>query len=88
LIRINDCHPFKVEPIALKTSEMVMTANIGVLDRTLRIVAGLVLIAFALGLFGSAYQTVWGWIGIIPLATGVVSWCPLYTLLGMNTCAR
>jgi hypothetical protein len=65
-----------------------MTANVGVLDRTLRIVAGLVLVGFALGLFGSAYQTVWGWIGVIPLATGVVSWCPLYGLLGMNTCAR
>jgi hypothetical protein len=85
LIRINDCHPFKVEAIARKAVEVVMTANVGVLDRTLRIVAGLVLIGFALGLYGSAYQTVWGWIGIIPLATGAVSWCPLYRLLGINT---
>ena len=65
-----------------------MTANVGIVDRTLRIVAGLILIALALGLFGSAYQTVWGWIGIVPLVTGLVSWCPLYAVLGMNTCGR
>lgn len=85
MIRINGYLPFKMEAIARKAVEMVMTANIGVMDRTLRVVAGLVLIGFALGLFGSAYQTVWGWIGIIPLATGAVSWCPLYRLLGIST---
>ena len=53
-----------------------MTANVGTIDRVLRIVVGLALIAAALGLFGPAYQTVWGWIGLIPLATGLVSWCP------------
>jgi Protein of unknown function (DUF2892) len=63
-----------------------MRANVGTVDRILRVVVGLVLIALALGLFGPAYQTVWGWIGIIPLATGLVSWCPLYTVLGMSTC--
>ncbi len=63
-----------------------MTANVGTFDRILRILVGLALVAAALGLFGPAYQTVWGWIGLIPLATGLVSWCPLYTILGFKTC--
>ena len=65
-----------------------MSANVGTIDRALRLVLGLVLIAAALGLFGPAYQTVWGWIGIVPLATALVSWCPLYTVLGISTCPR
>ncbi len=64
-----------------------MTTNEGTLDRVLRVVAGLVLIAFALGLFGADYTTVWGWIGIVPLATGVIGWCPAYSLLGIKTTA-
>jgi Inner membrane protein YgaP-like, transmembrane domain len=63
-----------------------MTANVGTIDRVLRIVVGLALIAMALGLFGSAYHTVWAWIGLIPLVTGLVSWCPAYTILGIRTC--
>ncbi len=63
-----------------------MFANIGTIDRVLRIVVGLALIAATVGLFGDAYQTVWGWIGLIPLATGLFSWCPLYTALGVKTC--
>lgn len=63
-----------------------MTANMGTVDRVLRIVVGLALIGAALGVYGPAYQSVWGWIGIVPLATAVVSWCPLYTILGIRTC--
>jgi len=63
-----------------------MFANVGTIDRVLRIVIGLALIAAAVGLFGSAYQTVWGWIGLIPLGTGLVGWCPLYTAMGIKTC--
>ncbi len=63
-----------------------MTANVGTFDRGLRIIVGLVLVAAALGLFGPTYQTIWGWIGVIPLATGLISWCPLYTILGLKTC--
>lgn len=59
-----------------------MKANVGSIDRALRVVVGLVLIGLTLaGMIG-----VWGWIGIIPIATGLFSFCPLYTLLGMNTC--
>ena len=59
-----------------------MKANVGGFDRVLRIVVGLGLIALA------ATGTVgwWGWLGIVPLFTGVVGWCPPYALLGFNTC--
>ena len=59
-----------------------MKTNVGTLDRVLRIAAGAVLIGLA------ATDTVgaWGYIGIVPLATGLMGWCPAYTLLGMNTC--
>ena len=57
-------------------------ANVGGIDRILRIVAGIVLIALTLmGVIG-----VWGWIGIVPLATGLLRTCPVYSLLGFNTC--
>ena len=59
-----------------------MTANVGGIDRILRIVAGLVLIALAAtGVVGA-----WGYLGVIVLATGVFSFCGAYTLLGINTC--
>jgi hypothetical protein len=59
-----------------------MQKNTGSLDRTLRIAAGLVLIALvATGTIGA-----WGWIGVVPLATGLLGWCPAYRLFGINTC--
>jgi hypothetical protein len=60
-----------------------MKLNVGGIDRILRIVAGLALI----GLTMSGTIGVWGWIGVVPLVTGVVKFCPLYTMLGMNTCS-
>ena len=59
-----------------------MKTNVGGIDRTLRVIAGLVLIALA----ATGTVGVWGWIGIVPLATGLIGWCPAYTLLGFNTC--
>lgn len=59
-----------------------MKINVGTVDRVLRIVVGLVLI----GLAASGKVGVWGWIGLVPLLTGVFRFCPAYTLLGMNTC--
>lgn len=56
--------------------------NEGTLDRALRVVAGLVLIALVF----VGPQTPWGWIGIVPLLTGLAGWCPVYTLLGIRTC--
>ena len=60
-----------------------MQANVGGADKWLRIVVGLALIAWAL--MGGP---VWAWIGVVPLATGLFNFCPLYRLLGVNTCAR
>ena len=59
-----------------------MESNVGTIDRTLRIVGGLVLIVLAvLGKVGW-----WGYIGIVPLATGLFRYCPAYSLLGIRTC--
>ena len=59
-----------------------MNVNVGGIDRLLRIVVGLALMAWALLANGPA----WAWIGIMPLATGLLNFCPAYTLLGINTC--
>lgn len=58
-----------------------MKINVGGIDRSLRIIVGLALIAWAI--FGGP---VWAWIGVVPLATGLFKFCPLYALLGLNTC--
>ncbi len=60
-----------------------MQANVGGADKWLRIVVGLALIAWAL--MGGP---VWAWIGVVPLATGLFNFCPLYRLVGINTCRR
>lgn len=62
-----------------------MKFNVGGLDRILRILVGVVLIAFAAtGIVG--WWGWWGWLGAIPLLTGVVRFCPLYLIAGINTC--
>jgi hypothetical protein len=61
-----------------------MKCNVGTIDRTLRIVGGLILITLAaMGTIG-----VWGWIGVGPLLTGVFRFCPAYPLLGINSCSK
>ena len=59
-----------------------MKSNVGTLDRILRIVAGLVLIALA----ATGTVGLWGYIGIVPLLTGLFRFCPAYPLLGISTC--
>jgi hypothetical protein len=61
-----------------------MQANESNLDRAIRVVAGVVLISFVF----VGPQTPWGWIGLIPLVTGLVGWCPAYRLLGLSTCRK
>ncbi len=61
-----------------------MNANIGQVERVLRIVVGLILIALVF----VGPHTAWGWVGIVPLLTGLVGWCPPYALLGINTCKK
>ena len=59
-----------------------MTSNVGGIDKVLRITVGILLIVLALtGTIGA-----WGWIGVVPLATGLFNFCPAYKLLGVNTC--
>jgi len=58
-----------------------MKLNIGGLDRITRIVVGFVLI----GLAASNVIGIWGWLGMIPLATGLLRFCPLYSILGINS---
>ena len=59
-----------------------MTVNVGAIDRVIRILAGLALIAWAAFFNGPA----WAWVGVLPLATGLSRICPAYSLLGINTC--
>jgi Protein of unknown function (DUF2892) len=59
-----------------------MKVNEGTVDRAVRVVAGLVLI----GLAATGTVGAWGWIGVVPLATGLIGWCGAYALLGINTC--
>ena len=59
-----------------------MKTNEGTLDRALRVVAGLALI----GLAATGSVGAWGYLGVVPLLTGAVGYCPLYTVLGINTC--
>ncbi|MFM5914483.1 MAG: DUF2892 domain-containing protein [Chakrabartia godavariana] len=61
-----------------------MPTNEGTLDRALRVLVGLALIAMVF----VGPKAVWGWIGVVPLLTGMVGFCPLYRLIGINTCPR
>lgn len=59
-----------------------MACNVGGMDRIVRIVVGLALIGLALtGKIGQ-----WGWIGVVPLVTGAIGWCPAYLPFGLKTC--
>ena len=58
-----------------------MTRNVGSIDRTLRIIVGAALVGTAI-LTGS----VWAWIGVVPLATGLLGTCPAYSIFGIDTC--
>ncbi|PUE50240.1 hypothetical protein B9Z47_00235 [Limnohabitans sp. 2KL-1] len=59
-----------------------MKTNVGGIDRLLRITLGVILVALA----ATGTVGIWGWLGLVPLATGLLGWCPPYTLLGINTC--
>ncbi len=66
-----------------------MTENVGRIDRVLRVIVGLALIAFAAGLGFPATGWNWiGWIGVVPLLTGLLGYCPAYGVLHISTCAR
>ena len=56
--------------------------NVGGIDKILRILAGLIL----LSLVFIGPQTAWGWVGLVPLLTGLFGFCPLYKIIGLNSC--
>ena len=62
--------------------EKSMKLNVGGIDRVVRVVAGLALVGWA-----AAGGPVWAWIGVVPLATGAIGWCPPYAIFGISTCA-
>jgi hypothetical protein len=60
-----------------------MKCNVGGIDRLLRVVVGLALIAWAL-----TGGPVWAWVGVVPLVTGLIRVCPMYSMLGLNTSCK
>lgn len=63
--------------------EVAMTTNVGGADKVIRIVAGIVI----LGL-GVAFKSYWGLVGLLPLLTGLLGFCPAYALFGISTCKK
>jgi len=65
-----------------------MTANVGILDRAIRIVIGVLLIAYAIpfGFPSTGWNWV-GWIGIVPIVTAVLGYCPAYSVFGFSSCS-
>ena len=61
-----------------------MKANVGGADKVIRIIVGIVLISLVF----VGPKTQWGWIGLIPLLTGLFSICPLYSIIGLSTCKK
>lgn len=59
-----------------------MRTNEGMIDRVVRTLVGIALLSLAF----VGPKTLWGYVGLVPLATGLLGWCPLYTLLGISTC--
>ena len=59
-----------------------MKTNEGTIDRVLRVIAGLVLITLA----ATGTVGIWGWIGVMPLLTGTIGFCPAYAIFGIRTC--
>jgi len=68
--------------------EVHMAVNMGSIDRILRIVVGVALIAWALGLIPGMAPSVGGWVGLVPLGTDLIGNCPAYSIFGISTCGR
>lgn len=61
-----------------------MSPNVGNVDRIIRIILGVVLISLVF----VGPKTVWGWIGVVPIATALIRWCPAYRIFGLSTCSK
>lgn len=62
-----------------------MNQNVGTIDRVARIILGIVLLLYATAFPATGYNWI-GWIGVVPLLTAVIGWCPAYSLFGISTC--
>ena len=60
-----------------------MKRNVGMIDRVVRVLAGLILT----GLAATGNLGPWAWVGVVPLATGLIGWCPPYAIFGISTCS-
>ena len=60
-----------------------MVQNVGKIDRLIRIIVGLIVLSLVFG----GPKTLWGLLGLIPLGTALIGWCPPYAMLGINTCS-
>jgi hypothetical protein len=69
---------------ATQREDFVMTTNVGGIDRVLRIVVGIAVLALFFVLEGNARY--WALVGLVPLFTGLFRTCPLYSVIGVNTC--
>jgi hypothetical protein len=82
-------HPQRTKPLnpvftpVFNPGGFSMNKNVGGIDRTIRITVGLALIAAA----ATSTVGMWGYVGVVPLLTGLMGWCPPYALLGFNSCA-
>ena len=66
-----------------------MSRNIGALDRVVRVIIGLVLVAYTVPVGFSSTGWNWvGWIGVVPLLTAAIGFCPLYRVMGISSCKR
>jgi hypothetical protein len=65
-----------------------MTTNVGWIDRAFRVLFGIVLLAWTFGYLPNVAPSAWGWLGLVPLITGLVGYCPAYALVGVDTCRR
>lgn len=65
-----------------------MSTNVGIIDRVLRIIVGAALIAWALGYLPGIAPSPWGWIGVVPILTAFVGYCPAYSIIGVSSCGK
>jgi len=61
-----------------------MKCNVGGIDKFLRIVIGLILLSLTV----AGPKTMWGLVGLVPLLTGLINFCPLYPVIGLSTCKK
>ena len=94
LIHINALRPVEENLSVFKSGDImkkasIMSQNIGAVDRTLRVIVGLILVCYAMPVSFPSTGWNWvGWIGVIPIATAFIGFCPAYKLVGVSTCKR